>query len=75
MKRLPTYRFHKASNQAICCILGRTYYLGEFDSKESRDKFNKLVAEYLTNPSFGIEKGRQSIAESVVAFLKHAKSY
>jgi integrase len=33
------------------------------------------VAEYLTNPSFGIEKGRQSIAESVVAFLKHAKSY
>jgi integrase len=75
MKRLPTYRFHRASNQAICCILGRTYYLGEFDSKESRDKFNRLVAEYLTNPSFGIEKGRQSIAESVVAFLKHAKSY
>lgn len=75
MKRLPTYRFHRASNQAICCILGRTYYLGEFESKESRDKFNKLVAEYLTNPSFGIEKGRQSIAESVVAFLKHAKSY
>ena len=75
MKRLPTYRLHRASNQAICCILGRTYYLGEFDSKESRDKFNRLVAEYLTNPSFGIEKGRQSIAESVVAFLKHAKSY
>jgi len=75
MKRLPSYRFHKASNQAICRILGRTYYLGSFDSQESRDKFNRLVAEYLTNPSFGIEKGRQSVAESVVAFLKHAQSY
>jgi len=75
MKRLPSYRFHKASNQAICRILGRTYYLGSFDSQESKDKFNRLVAEYLTNPSFGIEKGRQSVAESVVAFLKHAQSY
>jgi integrase len=75
MKKLPTYRFHKASNQAVCCISGRSYYLGEYGSRESQDKFNRLVAEFLTNPSFGIEKSRQSVAESVVAFLKHAKSY
>jgi integrase len=75
MKKLPSYRLHKSSNQAICRILGRTYYLGEFGSKESQDKFNRLVSEYLTNPSFGVEKSRQSVAESVVAFLKHAESY
>lgn len=75
MKKLPSYRLHKSSNQAICRILGRTYYLGEFGTKESQDKFNRLVAEYLTNPSFGVEKSRQSVAESVVAFLKHAESY
>ena len=75
MKKLPSYRLHKSSNQAICRILGRTYYLGEFGTKESQDRFNRLVAEYLTNPSFGVEKSRQSVAESVVAFLKHAESY
>ena len=75
MKKLPSYRLHKSSNQAICRILGRTYYLGEFGTKESQDKFNRLIAEYLTNPSFGVEKCRQSVAESVVAFLKHAESY
>jgi integrase len=75
MKKLPSYRLHKSSNQAICRILGRTYYLGEFGTQESQDRFNRLVAEYLTNPSFGVEKSRQSVAESVVAFLKHAESY
>ena len=75
MKRLPNYRLHKASNKAICQISGRTYYLGEYDSPESHEKFNRLVAEYLTNPNFGVEKGRQSIAEAVVVFLKHALSY
>jgi integrase len=75
MKKIPSYRLHKSSNQAICLILGRTYYLGEFETKESYDKFNRLIAEYLTNPSFGVEKSRQSVAESVVAFLKHAESY
>lgn len=75
MKRLPTYRFHKASNQAICRIANRTYYLGSYDSKESHEKFNRLVAEYLTNPSFGIEKSSLSIAEAVVRFLRFAQEY
>jgi integrase len=75
MKRLPSYRLHKASNQAITWIAGRTYYLGEFGSKDSKDKFDRLVAEYLVDPSFGVEKSRQSIAEGVVAYLKHAQTY
>jgi integrase len=75
MKRLPSYRLHKSSNQAICRILGRTYYLGEFGTKESQDKFNRLVAEYLTNPSFGIEKSSLSVAEAVVQYLRFAQGY
>jgi integrase len=75
MKKLPSYRLHKASNQAITRIAGRTYYLGEFGSEESKNKFNQLVASYLTDPNFGIEKGRQSIAEAVIAYLKHAEVY
>jgi hypothetical protein len=75
MKKLPSYRLHRASNNAICCISGRTYYLGEFGSQESKDKFNRLIAQYLTDPHFGVEKSRQSVAEAVVAFLKYAAEY
>ena len=75
MKSLPTYRLHKSSNQAVCTINGRSYYLGPYGSPASTEKYNRLLAEYLTNPGFGVEKNRQSVAESVVIFLKHAKVY
>ena len=75
MKKLPSYRLHKASGQAICRILGRTYYLGAYGSEESKREFQVLVAESLTNPHFGIEKKRISVAEGVVSYLKYAESY
>jgi integrase len=75
MKKLPSYRLHKSSNQGVCLINGRSYYLGPYNSPESLEKFHRLVAEYLTNPSFGVEKNRQSVAESVVMFLTHAQGY
>lgn len=75
MKKLPSYRLHKATNQAICWISGRTYYLGDFDSPESHEAYNKLVAQYLTDPNFGIEKNSLSMAEAVVAYLKYADVY
>jgi len=75
MKKLPSYRLHKATNQAVCWISGRTYYLGIFDSPESHEAYKKLVAQYLTDPNFGIEKDRLSIAEAVVTYLKFADTY
>lgn len=75
MKKLPSYRLHKASGQAITRISGRDYYLGQYGTEESKKEFQRLVAESLTNPHFGIEKKRISIAEGVVSYLKHAESY
>jgi integrase len=75
MKKLPSYSLHKASGQAICRISGRVYYLGKFGTKESQDKFNQLVAQSLTDPTFGIEKNRVSVAEACVAYLKFAQVY
>lgn len=75
MKKLPSYSLHKASGQAICRISGRVYYLGKFGSKESQDKFNQLVAQSLTDPTFGIKKNSVSVAEGCVSYLKFAKVY
>jgi site-specific recombinase XerD len=74
-RNIPAMRLHKASGQAICWIAGRTYYLGSFGSQEANEKYHRLVAQYLTDPCFGIEKKDQSVsvAECVVAYLKHAQ--
>lgn len=65
MKKLPSFRLHTSSNQGVCLINGRSFFLGPYNSPESLGKNHRLFAEYLTNPSFGLEKNRQCVAESV----------
>jgi hypothetical protein len=48
-KTTPKYRLHKARNYAVVTIAGRDYYLGAYDSPESREKFHRLVAEHLAD--------------------------
>ncbi len=47
MKRVPSYRLHKATGQAVCVIRGKSYYLGKHGTSESRAKYEKLIGEYL----------------------------
>jgi integrase len=51
---LPKYRKHKQSGQAIVTLNGRDYLLGPHDTKASRAKYDRLIAEWL-------ERGRQSM--------------
>jgi integrase len=44
--RLPSYRLHKASGQAIVTIRGKDHYLGKYESTESRSKYDDLMAGY-----------------------------
>jgi integrase len=72
----PSYRLHKSSGQAVTWIQGKTFYLGPYDSQESKQKYHKLLAKFHANPnSFGVEKCRLSIAEVAVLFLKHCREY
>lgn len=50
---IPSYRFHKARGCAVVTIDGKDHYLGSFESRESRDKYDRLIAEWL-------ERGRCS---------------
>ncbi len=73
---VPSYRRHKQSGQAIVTLSGRDILLGKYASLESRDKYNRLVSEW-------IAAGRQlpvapvalTIAELVNAYRKHALVY
>ena len=45
----PKYRLHKGSGQALVQIKGERVYLGRYDSPESKEKYRRLVAEFLAS--------------------------
>jgi hypothetical protein len=42
--RVPKYRLHNGSGQALVEIGGRRIYLGKYNSAESGEKYRRLVA-------------------------------
>jgi hypothetical protein len=49
--RVPKYRLHKGSGQAVVEIDGRRIYLGKFGTGLSEEKFRRLVAEHFIGNS------------------------
>lgn len=45
--RVPSYRKHTASKQAIVTLRGKTYYLGKYGTAESKRKYDELISDYL----------------------------
>lgn len=78
---VPVYGHHKPTGQARVVLGGRHIYLGPYESPESREKYDRLIAEYLAAgrdtrlmPSIAGDD-RFCVAELVGAFLEHAESY
>jgi integrase len=68
----PSYLLHKPTGQARCRIGGKDFYLGEFNSPESKARYNKHVADWLAKqgPNAGL-----IIEDLALQFLDHADSY
>ena len=47
--KLPSYRLHKVSGQAVVTLNGRDIYLGRYNSAESREKYQRAIKEWLTS--------------------------
>ena len=75
---IPSYRFHKASGQALVTLNGKDFYLGPWNSEQSRVDYDRLIAEWTANgrqlPSV-VEFGNLSVAELLAAYLRHAAVY
>ncbi|MGV3604880.1 MAG: site-specific integrase [Planctomycetaceae bacterium] len=74
----PSYRKHKASGRAVVSIAGKDVYLnGKYGSKESRDHYDRVIAEWL---GAGRPSGPQpqaieiSVAEVLGKWWQHAKA-
>jgi hypothetical protein len=76
--RIPSYRRHKPSGQAVVTLNGKDFYLGPWDSKLSRAEYERLVGEWLANarqlPSISKADGL-TIVELLTSYLSFAKDY
>src|ERR671929_213785 len=55
--RIPSYRLHKPSGQAVVTLSGKDHYLGRHGSPESRVAYERLLAEWLANRQRSSEPG------------------
>jgi integrase len=75
--RVPSYRPH-SSGQARVTLNGRTFYLGPFGSKESKQPYDRLIAEYVAGGcqlSFGVEPEQLTVVQCLADYLVWAKSH
>ena len=49
LPRIPSYRRHKATGQAVVTIDGQDVYLGKWRTKKSRTAYNALISEWVAN--------------------------
>src|SRR5687768_5693111 len=76
--RVPAYRRHKPSGQAVVTLGGRDVYLGAHGSDRSRAAYERAVAEWLSSGRATRPPGRcaaRTVDELLVAFFAHARMY
>lgn len=75
---VPKYCHHKASGQAVVCLDGRDFYLGEFTDPASKAAYNRLVGEWQANgrrlpPQ--LSHALATVDELILGYMRHADSY
>jgi hypothetical protein len=77
----PQYRLHKARGLAVVTIDGKDHYLGLYDTAQSREKYDRLIAEWLANgrrlpqPVEVIANAGPSVNEVILAFMRYAEQH
>jgi integrase len=79
-KRVPRYRLHKPSGQAVVTIDGKDIYLGKHGSTASRDEYKERIETWkktLKRPTVAVVSPRHksTITEIVVAYVVFADGY
>jgi integrase len=72
-KRRPSYLLHQQTGQARTKINGRLYYLGEYGSRESRERYDDLIREWCLAQD--THKIRLTIDDLALLFLEYADTH
>jgi integrase len=80
--RIPKYRLHRPTGLGVVRLNGHDVYLGLHGTPESRQKYERVIAEWLANgrvlpprPPASAPTNGLAMCELMLAFLEHAKRY
>ena len=82
--KLPSYRFHKGSGQAVVTFSGKDIYLGVYGTKDSHAEYKRVIAEWLQSNQMTPATSRTGkvtesefidINELLVAYWQFAEQY
>lgn len=76
--RVPSYRLHKPTGQAVVTLSGKDHYLGKYDTQESRQRYAKLLTEWESSnrsTAFAEPLNVLTMAQVTLSYLDHAKAY
>lgn len=73
--RVPSYRRHKSTNQAVVTIDGKDFYLGTWNTKASKIEYDRLIAEWMANGRRLRSTADITVVEVVNAYRNFAQEY
>jgi integrase len=82
-RKIPSYRLHKPTGQAVVRLDGRDFYLGKHGTEESHEAYRRRIAEWLTHgPIKPIERSDSpntgpalTVNDLILAYWHHAEAY
>jgi integrase len=79
-KRLPKYRLHKPTGQAVVTLNGHDFYLGKYGSISSKDAYARRLKEWQANYGQVARKTAEAqsdlaVCELIAAYLRHCDVY
>lgn len=74
--KIPSYRRHRPTGQAVVTLSGRDIYLGPHGTKASKAEYDRLIGEWLAcGRTLPRSQSDLTIAELCAAYLSWAKTY
>ena len=76
--RVPKYSLHRPTGQAYVRIQKRCHYLGVHNSTKSKERYRRLIAEYLETGILPVTRDESKpleVRELILKFTHHAKKY
>jgi integrase len=83
-RKIPSYRLHKPTGQAVVRLDGRDFYLGKHGSEASQESYRRLIAEWLTNGQqppphsahpVAVRETSLSVNELILAYWRYAEQH
>src|SRR5256885_2342930 len=81
-RRIPSYRLHKPTGQAVVRLEGHDHYLGKHGSEASQEAYRRLIAEWLLTRHAPPKRTTAqaappdlTIAALILAFWRHAEQH